>query len=267
MQADYSQLELRVAAELSDDDVMRELFRSGVDFHLGTAKLISQLAWGIPPEWVTKVHRSGAKEFNFGLLYGKTDRSLAAQLGISLDAARAIRKAIFGAFAKLGVWHHRVTQEAKELGGCWTYWEGERARWRPLLDLGDDSEDRRGYYITALNGAVNSPVQGTASDFCIASLARCVEAIERKEMDAELILPIHDSLMFLVPERKVAEVSQQVHSIMTGFAWCKTPMDVDVEVGERWGSLEKLKVGRSWEEHQVAVAAEKALKHLDVRPT
>ena len=241
MQADYSQLELRVAAELADDDVMRELFRSGVDFHLGTAKLISQLAWGIAAEHVTKVHRSGAKEFNFGLLYGKTDRTLAAQLGIPLEAAKAIRKAIFGAFIKLGVWHRRVTQEAKEEGGCWTMWEGERARWRPLLDLGNDSEDRRGYYITALNGAVNSPVQGTASDFCIASLARCVETIERGELDAELILPIHDSLMFLVPRRKVDEVALQVRSIMTDFPWCKTPLEVDVEVGERWGSLEKFK--------------------------
>ena len=266
MQCDYGQLELRIAAELADDDVMRELFRSGVDFHLGTAKLISQLAWGIPPEAVTKVHRSGAKEFNFGLLYGKTDNSLAAQLGITKQAASAIRKAIFGAFAKLGVWHRRVTQEAKELGGCWTYWEGEKARWRPLLDLGDDSEGRRGFYINALNGAVNSPVQGTASDFCVASLARCVEAIVRKEMDAELILPIHDSLMFLVPERKVAEVSQQVHSIMTGFSWCKTPLEVDVEVGERWGSLERLKLGNTYEDHQRELAAEKALKRLDVSP-
>jgi DNA polymerase-1 len=244
VQLDYSQLELRMAAWISDDTAMADLFRSGVDFHLGTAKLISKVAWGIEPENVTKLHRTGAKEYNFGLAYGKTDGTMANALGITLTQAAAIRQAIFGKFVRYGKWMKAVTAEALATGGCWTYWEGERARWRPLWRIADDREEARGQQITAKNGAVNSPIQGTASELCVASITKVVNLIDAGQMDAQLVLPVHDSLMLVAPEKSWRDVALAAREQMMSYPWVtsRVPLEVDVEVGTKWGSLEKQKL-------------------------
>lgn len=244
VQLDYSQLELRIAALLSQDDVMADLFKSGVDFHLGTAKLICKLAWNIEPEQVTKVHRTGAKAFNFGIAYGKTDRSLAAELGIDEARASAIRAAIFGKFVKYGQWTREAVAFARAAGGCWTIWEGRKARWRPLWRIGDDSDEGRHAASNARNGAINSPIQGTSSDFCVASIARVVSRIEAGDIDAELVLPIHDSIMLVAPKKTWKEAALAARHEMLNFPWATdfVPLEVDVEMGASWGSLEKAKL-------------------------
>lgn len=244
VQLDYSQLELRIAALISGDTAMADLFRSGVDFHLGTAKLISKLAWGIEPEQVTKVHRTGAKAFNFGIAYGKTDRSLAAELGIDASRAAQIRKAIFGAFVDYGEWCKEAISHARQHGGCWTIWEGERARWRSLWRIADDTEEGAFAASKAKNGALNTPIQGTASDFCVASIARLVDMVDRRELDAEVVLPIHDSIMLVCPEKTWKDSALAARDAMTSYPWCTehVPLEVDVEVGAKWGSLEKVEV-------------------------
>lgn len=241
VQLDYSQLELRIAALISRDDVMAELFKSGVDFHLGTAKLISQLAWGIPPEQVGKPHRTGAKAFNFGIAYGKTDRSLAYELGIEVERAAQIRAAIFGKFVRYGVWCREAIGEARDIGGCWTYWEGERARFRPLWRIADESEEGKFAASKAKNGAINTPIQGTASDFCVASISKLVDAHDRGELNAEVILPVHDSIMLLAPENDWQSAARTARDAMQTYPWCTdfVPLEVDIEVGTKWGSLEK----------------------------
>lgn len=244
IELDYSQLELRIAALLSQDRAMADLFRSGVDFHLGTAKLICKLAWGIPPEQVTKVHRTGAKAFNFGLAYGKTDRTLARELGIPVEAAAAIRAAIFGAFINFGRWSKTALSYAKANGGCWTEWEGQRARWRPLWRIADESEEGSHAASTARNGSINSPIQGTASDFCVSSIVRLVNLIEAGKMDAEVILPIHDSIMLLCPEKTWKETAQAAREQMVSYPWATSfvPLEVDCKAGTRWGSMETVEL-------------------------
>lgn len=243
VQLDYSQLELRIACLLSRDKAMADLFRSGEDFHMSTAKLISTMAWGIPPERVTKVHRTGAKAFNFGLAYGKHDRTLAAELGITEEKAAQIRKAIFGSFVDFGHWTRNTIGYARSHGGCWTQWEGERARWRPLTIMGALSKDDRNLVNGGERKAVNTPIQGTASDFCVASIVKLVDLIEAGKMDAEVILPIHDSVMLLCPKETWKDTAEQARQTMMSYPWATdfVPLDVDVEVGEQWGDLEKVK--------------------------
>jgi uracil-DNA glycosylase family 4 len=238
VELDYSQLELRVAAMLSQDDVMLEIFRSGVDYHLRTAQLVSKVAWGIDPDKVEDKHRSWAKNVNFGVLYGKTARSLAKEWGITIEKAERIVAAIMGNFKKLSKWCDARKAEAQKTGEVWTWWDGELARKRPLWRVADPDD-----YIasTARNGAINSPIQGTASDFCIASLYEAVQWIEEDgiEDDVKLVLPIHDALLFEVKESMVEEVVGTVTGIMVSHDSAGVPLVADCKVGKAWGSMEK----------------------------
>jgi DNA polymerase-1 len=238
VQLDFSQLELRIAAMLSGDDDMIAIFREGVDFHQRTAEMISKFAWGIEPGEVQKAHRSQAKAVNFGILYGKTASSLAAEWGVSQAKAQAVMDAILGRFQGLAQWCAKRRAEAARTGLSWTWWDGEPARRRPLWRIADNDKFAR---ITAENGAVNTPIQGTASEFCIASLADAVEWIEADglEDDVRLTLPVHDSLLFEVRAGMEHEVAHQARRIMCGHNSSGVPLEVDCEVGPAWGSLVK----------------------------
>lgn len=242
LQADYSQLELRIAALLSGDEEMIAVFCSGVDYHLRTAQMIAHV-WGMKPESVGPVQRTAAKGVNFGVLYGKSDASLAHDLGITVAQAKAIRLAIFGKFKRLAKWIQDQLAAARVSGVAWTVWEALPARRRPLFRMGDQSAEGSGAKATAERSAWNTPIQGTASEFCIASLVRCVRLIEDDGLPAELILPIHDALLFLTPEKHLRSVAQEVKAAMTDYAWLgDLRLEVDLEAGPSWGSLAKYKV-------------------------
>jgi DNA polymerase-1 len=245
LSADYSQLELRMAAMLSGDPEMIAIFASGMDYHLRTAQIIAPMVWGITAEQVTKVHRTGAKEFNFGIMFGMNDESIAAKAGCSVAEAAKIRAALFGKMRVLKKWIDSRAAETAQTGEAWTYWDGERARRRPLFRVGDaDSTDNnlRAGAGTAKRSAWNTPIQGSASEFCVASLARSVGRIESEGLPAQLVLPVHDSLMFLVRETHLLEVAYEVRDVMTNYRTGAVPLVVDMEVGPSWGSMEKLKL-------------------------
>jgi DNA polymerase I-like protein with 3'-5' exonuclease and polymerase domains/uracil-DNA glycosylase len=238
VQADYSQLELRVAAGLARDEEMIAVFRSGVDYHLRTAQMISKQAWGIEPEEVTKVHRTATKAVNFGLLYGSDDRSLAETLGGTVADAAKVRAAVLGRFKGLAQFIQGCLRDARTTGGAWTVWRGRKARRRPLWGIADPDEYLRGHYERA---SWNTPIQGTGSDICLDALVEIVDWIEADGVPAELVLPIHDSLMIHCQDDALDEVIYQMRRIMES-RWCgDCPLAVDVEVGKSWGSLEKLK--------------------------
>jgi DNA polymerase-1 len=238
VQLDYSQLELRIACALSGDEEMLRIFLSGVDYHQRTAELIAPLAWGIQPEQVEKKHRSFAKTINFGLLYGKGDKTIAEEFGCSVQEAAKIRAAILGRFRKLAAWCKEREQEARLTGEVWTTWAGQPARRRPLWRIGDADDFVRS---VALHGAVNSPVQGSANEYGVASLTECVNWILSDAVPAKLVLYVHDSLMFEVDEDAVEEVIYQGRRIMTSWDSNGVPLVVDAETGPAWGSLEKVK--------------------------
>lgn len=166
VQADFSQLELRVAAILSKDKDMCDIFKSGVDYHLRTAQMLSKAMWGVEmtEEWMkaneelTKEYRSLVKPVNFGILYGKTAGTLAADMSqpgkppVSRATAQAVVDAIFGQFKGLKAWCTNQLREGRKTGEAWTEWEGERARRRFLWDIASQTDGDR---ITAENGTVN----------------------------------------------------------------------------------------------------------------
>lgn len=240
VELDYSQLELRIAAMMSGDPEMLAIFEAGVDYHLRTAQLVSHEAWGIPPEAVVDAHRSAAKTINFAVLYGMGDAALAAKIGCSKAAARRVHDAIMGRFHVLDSWIASRLAEARKTGVAWTWWDGHRARRRPLWRIADEDDGAR---INAENSAHNTPVQGTASEFCIASLIRVVQWIEDDGLEdvVKLVLPIHDALLLEVRNDYVAETKGVVREIMEGHNSGAVRLKADCKLGPAWGSLGKEK--------------------------
>jgi len=239
LEVDYSQLELRVATMLCQDPKMLAIWQAGVDYHQRTAELISKVAWGIEPSEVTKEHRSKAKVPNFGVIYGMTAKGLAQKLGCSVREAEKIINAIKGEFKVFDKWCKAQVELARNTGFVWTWWAGERARRRPLFSIADNDSGRR---INAENGAVNTPVQGTASDFCLASITELVPWLINSKLPAELVLTVHDSIMFHVRSDVVEEVAHNAQRIMTQWESAGVPLVVDMKRGESWGSLEDYKL-------------------------
>ena len=236
LSCDYSQIELRVLACLSGDEKMREIFRSGDDYHLRTAHHIAPMLWHIDPEDVTDRERRIAKSFNFALIYGMGDERIARDLGISIEEARAVRAAILGNFSDMSAFIRACILEARTTGVCWTWWQGERARRRPLHKIASaDGKERN----TAENGAFNTPVQGTANEYNTASLIEVVNWIEADCVPAKVVIPIHDQLVLEVREDVIVETAEQVKGIMESWDLPGVPIVVDTEVGRSWGSLKK----------------------------
>ena len=214
---------------------MRRIFDSGEDYHLRTARMISKQAWGIEPDAVEKIHRSAAKTVNFGLLYGLNVAGLAHQIGCTVDAADSIKRAVLGKFKVLDRWIRERLEETRQSGDAWTWWNGGRARRRPLWDIGDRDETKR---ATAERSSWNTPIQGTASDFCLASLIECVRWLKGSTLKTKLVMTVHDSLIFEVPQNELEIVAGKVDEIMSSWNSNGVPLKVDLEVGKSWGSLE-----------------------------
>jgi DNA polymerase I-like protein with 3'-5' exonuclease and polymerase domains len=234
LEFDYSQLELRVAALLSVDPVMLQVFLDGVDYHRRTAEMISRLAWGVDPDKITEEHRSWAKTVNFGLLYGKTDRSLAKDLGCSVEQAAKIRAAILGRFKLLDRWMKEQITLARKTGYVHTWWDGQTARARSLYKIASNDDAER---VHAENASINSPIQGTSSEFCVASISAVVDWILSDAVPAKLILAVHDSLLLEVRDDAVDEVTHAVKDIMTSWNSENVPLVVDGKIGQSWGSM------------------------------
>ena len=236
MDADYSQLELRVAAGLSGDPKMKAIFAEGVDYHRRTAELISKQAWGISPDQVTDVHRSAAKTVNFAVLYGQGINRMAATIGCAPYTASAIQRALFGEFRDLESWISDRLKHAIEQGDTWTMWEGAPARRRPLFGIGEPEGKQSG---SAERCAWNTPIQGTASDYCLAALVDCVQWLKEDCVPAKLVLTVHDSLVFEVAEEAVEEVAEGVRHIMESRTCGGVKLEADIATGTSWGEMEE----------------------------
>lgn len=234
LNADYSQVELRTAAFLSGDPVMIGMFLSGEDFHLATAKLIAKVYWGIEPEQVGDSHRSQAKAFNFGLLYGMTDGGLARRLGTTKERARQLREAIMGKWKVLARWMAERLRETRRTGAARTWWAGEDARSRPLPHIRSTDSLQRS---NAENSAVNTPVQGTASDFMLASIVGVVRWVLESGLPVKVVLTVHDSVVLEVRDDVVDLVATNVVAIMQSHDSLGMPLKVDVEVGPTLADL------------------------------
>jgi uracil-DNA glycosylase family 4 len=249
VEADYSQVELRVAAMVSGDPKMIELFRAGVDFHAATARMIAPTAWGIShAQWdamtpdMCEEYRSKTKPVNFGIHYGKTAAGLAAELKTSIAKTEAILEAVLGQFPVLRKAMEQTLRDARRDGGVMVQWGGEDANWRWLTAIADQGDENEGRRRNAENGAWNTRIQGGAAHYATASLMPVMDAYEAEGLQARLMFPVHDSLVTRCPRSERDEVARIKREVMTSH-WCgDVPLVVDFKAGKTWGSMQSFTI-------------------------
>ncbi len=221
LSADYSQIELRVLAHLSGDRALINAFASGVDIHRATAARM----YGLSLEDVSQDQRRSAKAINFGVLYGMGEWALGKQLGVGRDEAARFISSYFAAYPDVSGWLDGVIARARETGFVRTL-DG-RVRYLPNL-----SSTNRVLRTEAERMAKNTPIQGTAADI----LKRAMTALEAcPARGAEMVLTVHDELVFEVDEGLVEEAAAHVKTLMENVVALNVRLVVDAGYGANWG--------------------------------
>ena len=227
--ADYSQIELRIMAELSKDPAFLKAFKEEVDLHALTA---SQM-FGVPLEQVTKERRFQAKSINFGLMYGRGAKSLAVQLEISEEEAQQLLQKYFSAYKKVKAWLDRTGREAVKKGYSLTI--AGRKRYYRDLNPEDPGYERQQAYVE--RQGKNTPIQGTSADMTKLAMVYIYERIKKEGFDAAPIHTVHDELVVEVKEDQAEKVATLVKEEMerAGKELLKeVPVRVDVAVSDSW---------------------------------
>jgi DNA polymerase-1 len=224
--ADYSQIELRLVAHMSQDPALIQAFLDGADVHARTAALV--FADGDTAA-VTPEMRSRAKAINFGILYGMGPQRLARDLGISFSEGRAFIDTYFDALPGVRAWIDRTLEEATEKGAVFTLL-GRRRRVPELA-----SKDGR-VRSNAENIAVNSPVQGSAADLIKLAMIAVDRRLREEKFEARMLLQVHDELVFECPPAELDSLQTLVRKEMEGVAELSVPLHVDMGTGPDWAS-------------------------------
>jgi DNA polymerase-1 len=219
--ADYSQIELRLLAHMSQDPVLIDAFRQGEDIHTRTAAEVM----GVPPMLVTREARNNAKAVNFGIVYGISAFGLSANLGISRKEAEAYIKAYFERYAGVKRFIDETIARTRETGVARTLFGRER----PIPDINARNPNARGF---AERTAINSPIQGTAADLIKIAMIRIDRALAGFE--TRLLLQVHDELVLESPPGEIERVNELVKREMEGVSALDVPLLVEVGVGDNW---------------------------------
>jgi len=221
--ADYSQIELRLLAHLSDDPAFVQAFRSGGDIHRQTAALI----FDVPLDQVTKDMRARAKTINFATIYGQGAHALSRQLKISFAEAKEFIERYFQRFSRVREYLDSMVTFAREHGYVQTIFN----RRRYIPELRD-----RNFNIRAFGErtAANSPIQGSAADLIKVAMIRIHHALEARRLNAKMLLQVHDELVFEVPGPELDDVSALVKNEMEKAADLSVPLVVDLGSGANW---------------------------------
>lgn len=221
--ADYSQIELRLLSHLAGDAVMQEAFRSGVDIH---TKVASQV-FGVPEEEVTPELRRRAKAVNFGIIYGIGDYSLSQDLHISRKQAGQYIESYLATYPKVGTYLKVTIDEAKANGYTTTMYG--RRRWIPELAAKNKTRQAFGERV-----AMNSPIQGSAADVIKIAMLRVSKALEEAGIDAHLIMQVHDELI-VEASRDCAEQAKEILvREMENAAELAVPLTAEAGMGDNW---------------------------------
>ena len=221
--ADYSQIELRIMADLSGDSALEEAFTSGHDFHAETASRVFR----VPPEEVTVEMRSRIKAMNYGLAYGLSAYGLSQQLRITPDEARALMDEYFQQFGGIRDYLYAVVDEARKDG----YTQTVLGRRRYLPDLTSDNRQRR---EMAERMALNAPIQGSAADIIKVAMLRVDEALSAEGLRSRMLLQVHDELVFEVAPGELDTLRELVPRIMCGAFDLRVPLEVSLGTGRTW---------------------------------
>ncbi len=221
--ADYSQIELRIMAHLSQDEGLLRAFAEGQDIHSATAAEV----FGLPLEEVTVEQRRSAKAINFGLIYGMSAFGLARQLGIDRGAAQTYVDLYFSRYPGVKAYMDASRQKAKDDGFVETVF-GRRLY---IPDIRASNAQRRQY---AERTAINAPMQGTAADIIKRAMIAVDGWLLEGSVDARMIMQVHDELVLEVAEEDLEGVREKVSQCMSGAADLSVPLEVESGVGDNW---------------------------------
>jgi DNA polymerase-1 len=221
--ADYSQIELRIMAHISEDEAMLRAFAAGEDIHRATAAEI----FGVPPEEVQSEQRRYAKVINFGLIYGMSAFGLAQNLGIERGAASNYIERYFQRFAGVKRYMDETRLLAKERGYVETVFG--RRLWLP--EINSPNGPRR---AGAERAAINAPMQGTAADLIKLAMIAVQDWIEKEALATRMVMQVHDELVLEVPQDELDLVKRKLPELMGGVATLKVPLVAETGVGSNW---------------------------------
>jgi DNA polymerase I len=221
--ADYSQIELRIMAHLSQDEALLRAFREGMDVHRATASEV----FGVAPDQVNSEQRRYAKVINFGLIYGMSAFGLARNLGIDGTAAKNYIQRYFERYPGVKEYMDETRLAAKSKG----YVETVFGRRLYLPEINSPNGPRRG---GAERAAINAPMQGTAADLIKLSMVKVQEVLDAQQRRTKMIMQVHDELVFEVPEDEVEWVRTEIPRLMAGVAELRAPLLAEIGVGENW---------------------------------
>ena len=223
--ADYSQIEMRIMAHLSEDAGIIEAFQSGVDFHAATAANV----FGVDPTEVTAEQRRRIKAMNYGLAYGLSAYGLSNQLGISADEAKLLMEEYFARFGGVRDYLRSVVAQARRDG----YTSTIMGRRRYLPDLVSDNRQRR---EMAERMALNAPIQGSAADIIKVAMLRVDRALREEGLRSRMLLQVHDELVFEAVAEEREALEALVRREMGGAYQLSVPLEVSIGVGRDWDS-------------------------------
>ena len=221
--ADYSQIELRLLAHIADDEAMKQAFLTGEDIHTVTAAQV----FGVPSDQVTKQMRSHAKAVNFGIVYGISAFSLAQDIGVPVYEAKEYIETYFERFPGIRRYMDEVVAQAKERG----YVETLMHRRRALPELAASNFNTRSFGERV---ARNMPIQGTAADVIKLAMVRVDERLHKENLKAKLILQVHDELIVECPEEEKETVARLLTEEMEGAVHLSVPLTAEAHWGKNW---------------------------------
>ena len=221
--ADYSQIELRILAHMSDDKNLIDAYNHSKDIHAATASLV----FHVPLEEVTKEQRSNAKAVNFGIVYGISSFGLSNDLSISRKEAEQYIKDYFISYPGIKNYLDNSVKEAKEKGYSVTMF----GRRRPIPELTSGNFMQRQFGERV---AMNSPIQGSAADIMKIAMINVAKELKEKDLKSKIVLQVHDELLIEAYENEVEQVKDILKRNMEEAAHLNVPLDVDVQVGNNW---------------------------------
>lgn len=221
--ADYSQIELRVLAHIADDKAMQKAFCDRVDIHTATASQV----FGVPVEEVTPLQRRHAKAVNFGIVYGISEFSLAEDIGVSRYEAREYIDNYLATYSGVRAYMKQVVADARETGYTQTLYG--RRRYVPELKSSNFNVRSAAERVT-----LNTPIQGTAADIIKLAMIRVENALTESFPEAKLLLQVHDELIVECPEEQAEAVAALVSREMEGVAQLKVPLTAEAHFGKSW---------------------------------
>ena len=229
--ADYSQIELRVLAHLSEDEGLITAFRNGEDIHAATASG----AYGVGLDDVQPEMRRVAKMMNFGVIYGLSAHGLSQRSGMARSDAQAFIDSYFGRFGRVQAWIEETKESTKDRG----YAETLLGRRRYLPDIRSNNFQKRN---AAERMAVNMPVQGTAADVMKRAMIEVDDAMKERELRSRMLLQVHDELIFEVPDEEVDQLAELLREIMPASLNLIVPLQIEMKSASNWRDLEPLEV-------------------------